>query len=159
MKIILQDRLFNFNKIKYTLKNPRVGLKLELYITLMKSFVTGLLDLLFPPICVCCDTKLVQGETLICTICFSSFPETGAHTSAENAVIDRLIGKASVTHGLALYRLRKKSLLERALFAMKYKNQPKIGELFGQQYGSILYNAPITSTIDGIVPIPLHKKN
>lgn len=124
----------------------------------MKSLITGLLDFLFPPICACCDTKLVQGETLICTICFSSFPETGAHVSVENTIIHRFIGKTSITHGLALYRLRKKSLLERALFAMKYKNQPKIGELFGQHYGNILCHTPIASTIDCIVPIPLHKK-
>lgn len=120
--------------------------------------MTGLLDFLFPPICVCCDTKLVQGEIQICTTCFSSFPETDPHNAVENETVRRLIDKTTIAYGLSLYKLRKNSLLERALFAMKYKNQPKIGEIFGQQYGNMLCHTSIASAIDGIVPIPLHPK-
>lgn len=124
----------------------------------MKRFITGLLDLLFPPICVGCNHKLVQGETLICTICFSSFPETNAHTLVDNAITNHFVGKTTITYGFALYKLRKQSHLERVLFAMKYKNQPKIGEMLGWHYGNILHQAPIMETIDGIVAIPLHPK-
>lgn len=124
----------------------------------MNSFITGLLDFIFPPTCVGCKNKLVQGETLICTFCFSSFPETHYHTLVDNPITNRFIGKTTITYGLALYKLRKKSYLEQVLFAMKYSNQPQIGALLGQQYGSILYKNFIIQTIDCIVPIPLHKK-
>jgi ComF family protein len=77
----------------------------------------------------------------------------------DHAITDRFIGKAAITYGLALYKLKKQSLLEQVLFAMKYKNQPKIGELLGHCYGNSLSKYPsIVKTIDAIVPVPLHHK-
>ncbi|CDG49441.1 ComF family protein [Cardinium endosymbiont of Bemisia tabaci] len=124
----------------------------------MKAFIVGLLDLLFPPICVGCNDRLVQGETLICTVCFNGFPETDSHTLIDNVTTNHFVGKASITYGFALYRLRKKSHLEQALCAMKYKNQPKIGYILGQRYGNILDKAPIMESIDAIAAVPLHPK-
>ncbi|MGI2262230.1 ComF family protein [Candidatus Cardinium hertigii] len=124
----------------------------------MKTFIARLLDLLFPPICVGCNDRLVQGETLICTICFNGFPETDSHTLIDNVITNHFVGKASITYGFTGYRLRKKSRLEQVLFAMKYKNQPKIGYLFGQRYGSILDETPIIQSMDAIVAVPLHPK-
>lgn len=124
----------------------------------MKQFIAGLLDLLFPPICVGCNHKLVHGETLICTICFSAFPETDSHTLVDNAITNHFLGKTTIAYGFALYKLRKKSHLEQVLFAMKYKNQPKIGEILGKHYGNLLHQVPIIQAIDAIVAIPLHPK-
>lgn len=64
----------------------------------------------------------------------------------------------TIAHGFALYKLRKKSHLEQVLFAMKYKNQLKIGQMLGQRYGQLLHQAPMMQSIDGIVAIPLHPK-
>ncbi|MGI2298527.1 ComF family protein [Candidatus Cardinium hertigii] len=124
----------------------------------MQAFIAGLLDLLFPPICVGCNDRLVQGETLICTVCFNGFPETDSHKLIDNVITHHFIGKASITYGFTLYRLRKKSHLEQALFAMKYKNQPKIGYILGQHYGNILDETPMINSINAIVAVPLHPK-
>lgn len=125
----------------------------------MKRLLADLFDFIFPPICAGCRTKLVRGEALICTTCFASFPETDLHVCPEdNAVTQRLAGTTTVVHGYALYKLQKKSRLEQALFAMKYKNQPKIGELLGSYYGSILANHATIHCIDAIVPVPLHPR-
>ncbi|MEF2229168.1 MAG: hypothetical protein V3581_04015 [Candidatus Cardinium sp.] len=105
----------------------------------MKPFINGLLDLLFPSICVVCNHKLVQGEILICTICFSPFPETDAHKLVDNAiVVNYFLDKTTIAYGFALYRLIKKSRLEQVIFAMKYNNQPKIRKLLGEYYRNIL---------------------
>lgn len=52
----------------------------------MKRFISGLLDLLFPPLCAGCNHTLVYGERAICTVCLSAFPETDAHTSVDNLI-------------------------------------------------------------------------
>ncbi|CAH2559808.1 ComF family protein [Cardinium endosymbiont of Oedothorax gibbosus] len=124
----------------------------------MKRFIAGLLDVLFPPLCARFNHTLVHGETLICTICFSSFPETDSHTLVDSAITNHFIDKATITYGFALYKLRKKSHFEQVLFAMKYNNQPKIGEILGWHYGNILNQLSIMQTIDAIVAIPLHPK-
>ena len=124
----------------------------------MKTFITGLLDLFFPAICVGCNDTLVQGEALICTVCLSEFPETDSHTLIDNVTTHHFVGKASITYGFTGYKLRKKSHLEQVLFAMKYKNQPKIGYILGQRYGSILDETPMIHSIDAIVAVPLHPK-
>lgn len=124
----------------------------------MKRLIAGLVDLLFPPICAGCNCKLIHGETLICTICFSSFPETDFHKFVDNVITNHFIGKTTIAYGFSLYSLRKKSHLEQVLFAMKYKNQPKIGEMLGQHYGNILHQAPLIEAINAIVAIPLHPK-
>ncbi|WP_243517648.1 MULTISPECIES: ComF family protein [unclassified Candidatus Cardinium] len=123
----------------------------------MKRLIIGLLDWLFPPLCAGCS-QLVQGETFICTVCLTSFPETDAHQLVDNAITYHFAGKATITYGFALYSLRKKSHLEQVLFAMKYKNQPQTGEMLGQRYGNILNQISIIQRIDAIVAIPLHPK-
>ncbi|AXI24263.1 comF family protein [Cardinium endosymbiont of Sogatella furcifera] len=125
---------------------------------MMKRLIAGLLDLFFPPLCVGCNHKLIQGETWVCTICLSAFPETNAHTLVDNLITNYFIGKVTIAYGFSLYKLRKKSHLEQVLFAMKYKNQPKIGQMLGQRYGQILHQAPMMPSIDGIVAVPLHPK-
>ena len=124
----------------------------------IKSLLTNLLDFIFPPICSGCKNRLVQGELLICTICLHSFPKTDYPDLADNPITHRFIPTIPITYGLALYRLKKQSVLEQVLFAMKYKNQPKIGTLLGIQCGNIWHNHAMVATINAIIPIPLHKK-
>lgn len=124
----------------------------------MKRFISGLLDLLFPPLCAGCNHTLVYGERAICTVCLSAFPETDAHTSVDNLITNHFFGKAPIAYGLALYKLRKKSYLEQVLFAMKYKNQPIIGQILGKRYGQILHKTSTIKEMDAIVAIPLHPR-
>ncbi|AWN82271.1 hypothetical protein DK880_00974 [Candidatus Cardinium hertigii] len=122
------------------------------------NYVSGLWDLLFPPLCVGCERKLVQSEAFICTFCFSSFPETSYHRQPDNAMFYRVIEDVAIADAFALYWLRKKSLLERVLVAMKYKNQPNIGLFLGRYYATMLAQTSLIQTIEGIVPIPLHRR-
>ncbi|MBX9890246.1 MAG: ComF family protein [Amoebophilaceae bacterium] len=124
----------------------------------IKSFLANLLDFIFPPICSGCKNKLVQGELFICTICLHSFPKTDYPDLRDNPITHRFIPAIPITYGLALYKLKKQSLLEQVLFAMKYKNQPKIGRFLAMQCGNIWHNDGWVETIDAIIPIPLHKK-
>ncbi|WP_204082261.1 ComF family protein [Candidatus Cardinium hertigii] len=70
----------------------------------------------------------------------------------------RVIEDVAIADAFALYWLRKKSLLERVLVAMKYKNQPNIGLFLGRYYATMLAQTSLIQTIEGIVPIPLHRR-
>lgn len=120
---------------------------------MIKKLLYGFLDCVFPPLCVGCSRKLIQGEVLICTICYNAFPETNFHTSLPNPVTDRFLGKTTLSCGYALYRLRRRSLLEKVLFAMKYQGKLDIAKLFGIGYGHILHNTPAIRRIDYIIPL------
>lgn len=119
----------------------------------------GFLDCVFPRLCVGCDRKLVQGEVLICTICYNAFPETNFHTLPSNPVTDRFLGKTTLSYGYALYRLRKRSLLEKVLHAMKYRGKSDIAKLFGIGYGHTLHNTLVTKGLDYIIPLSSYLPN
>ncbi len=57
-----------------------------------------------------------------------------------------------------MYYFAKRSPIQRALFALKYYNQPDIGVRLGRDFGRALCKNPSFQKIDGIVPVPLHPR-
>ncbi|MFY0591683.1 ComF family protein [Roseivirga sp.] len=49
-------------------------------------------------------------------------------------------------------------MVQRLLRALKYGDQPEIGEVLGLRYGNDLVSAGFKNYFDIIVPVPIHKK-
>jgi ComF family protein len=57
---------------------------------------------------------------------------------------------------MTLYKFVKESRVQQVLHALKYKQQPELGEMLGRVYGKDLVDADYKNSFDLIIPVPLH---
>ena len=118
----------------------------------------SLLHLFFPPTCSGCKTILIANENVICTSCRHEMPLTQHHLNPENDAYKKFYGRIPVEHVSALVYFHKKGIVQELIHSLKYRGQEAIGTVLGEWYAEELKNIPVLSTVDTIIPVPLHKK-
>lgn len=118
----------------------------------------SLLHLFFPPTCAGCKTILIANENVICTSCRHEMPLTQHHLNSENEAIKKFYGRIPVEHVSALVYFHKKGIVQELIHSLKYRGQEAIGTVLGEWYAEELKNIPVLSTVDTIIPVPLHPK-
>lgn len=118
----------------------------------------SLLHLFFPPTCAGCKTILIANENVICTSCRHEMPLTQHHLNPENDAYKKFYGRIPVEHVSALVYFHKKGIVQELIHSLKYRGQEAIGTVLGEWYAEELKNIPVLSTVDAIIPVPLHPK-
>lgn len=83
-------------------------------------------------------------------------PKSYYHLNQDNPFYRKFRGRLPVKHVMTLYKFVKESRVQQVLHALKYKQQPEIGEMLGRVYGHDLVQAEFKSSFDIIIPVPLH---
>lgn len=122
----------------------------------LTNYVNDFLHLLFPQLCMACDSNLLAQEEILCTQCLYHLPFTDFHLDTNNETAKQLWGKIDFERAYSMLHLAKSSRVELLLHRLKYKNQPEIGVYLGKLYAKNLKEN--VSSIDYIVPIPIHKQ-
>jgi len=122
-------------------------------------YLDGLLHLLFPDRCIVCSCELARTERMLCSICFAELSRTYFERVHEPTELDKLFwGRISVTATYALYYYQKHNTVQPVVQAIKYKNRPDVGVFFGRLLGEQLKTLPLFSTVDVLIPTPIHSK-
>lgn len=114
--------------------------------------------LLFPLGCSSCGKSLYKGETSICTYCLFRLPKTYFHLTPDNPVAKMFWGRVSIRAATSYYTFNKGGKVQRLIHQLKYKGQTDVGLKLGNMYGHELLKNLDFSSVDIIVPVPLHKK-
>lgn len=115
------------------------------------------ISLFYPSYCRGCFKSLVKGEDLVCTDCLLEMPKTDYHLYPDNPFYHKLRGRLLVKHVMTLYKFVKESRVQQLLHALKYKQQPELGQMLGRIYGQDLVEANFKNSFDLIIPVPLHR--
>jgi ComF family protein len=83
-------------------------------------------------------------------------PKSYYHLFQDNPFYRKFKGRLPVRHVMTLYKFAKQSRVQQVLHALKYKQQPELGEMLGRVYGHDLLLAHFKNAFDLIVPVPLH---
>lgn len=121
------------------------------------QLMINLLNLLFPKICLACDSHLNDNEIHVCTYCRNELPVTNFHSDKNNAVASRLYGRVNFQHATSLLWFNKKGIVQHLLHNLKYKGHQDVGVFLGTWLGQELRHNESYKTIDVVVPVPLHK--
>lgn len=117
-----------------------------------------LFRLIFPDICLGCNTLLVQNETLICSSCRYELPETKHWKIATNEMMKTITKTNTIQFGAALLYFHKNGITQQLIHHLKYKRKEEIGAFLATLYldeiDSIIKKYGITE----IVPVPIHQK-
>lgn len=127
-----------------------------LYSRFVRSF-TGLVELLFPSVCLSCGDELVPGEEMVCLYCLMDLPTTGLVGKLnDNPLMDKFLGKVSISGASAIYWFDKHSPAQHLMHALKYKSQPELGIRLGRLMGGEWQNYSHPREDFVLVPVPLH---
>ena len=85
-------------------------------------------------------------------------PLTQHHLNPENDAYKKFYGRIPVEHVSALVYFHKKGIVQELIHSLKYRGQEAIGTVLGEWYAEELKNIPVLSTVDTIIPVPLHPK-
>ncbi len=129
-----------------------------LKMTSIKNYIDDFLHLLFPHICIGCDSDILNDEDILCAECLNSLPETGFLGTAQNPVEKIFYGRMQVEHAGSAFYFNKDSVIQNAIIQLKYKNNQKAGIFLGRLLGYQLINSKRFDDIDAIVPLPLNDK-
>jgi len=118
----------------------------------------NLLELFFPSLCVTCGNRLLSQERFLCMDCWLDLPVTNFHLEPENKVAQLFWGRVQIENATAWFHFRKGSNYQQLIHFIKYKGLKELGFECGKRLGSSLAESEAFSTIDMIVPVPLHPK-
>jgi ComF family protein len=124
---------------------------------LRSGYLADFISLLFPELCPACGTDLVANEHIICTDCLYNLPATNFHTQPDNIVAQQFWGKIKVESAYALYYFTKGGKVQNLMHHFKYKGMHQIGNVLGNIAGGQLVANDKFSSVDYIIPVPLHK--
>ncbi len=121
------------------------------------NILTHFFELFFPEICICCNNRLVSGETHICISCISQLPKTDHLTRENNKLEEFFAGRFPFTRIAAFAYFVKEGSIQKIIHEIKYRNNPKLALYIGNLCGKEISMTNAFNQIDYIVPIPLHK--
>jgi ComF family protein len=127
-------------------------------VKISQTYLADFVGLLFPQLCPACGASLMAGEEVICTDCRFTLPFTNFHLQPDNIVARQFWGKVELQGAYALYYFAKGGKVQNLMHHFKYKGMQEIGILLGNIAGEQLAKSDIFSSVDIIIPVPLHKK-
>lgn len=134
----------------------------------IKSICAALGDLLMPRRCVVCGCELNSSEVHLCKACLLDIPRTYFWQQSHNPMADKfnLRLQEQLSEGLredyafahSLFFYDKDSSYRLIPQKLKYRSGVELGLYFGDMLACELARSPYLSSLDAIVPVPLHPK-
>jgi ComF family protein len=122
-----------------------------------KKEISTISHLLFPQLCLHCDTELVGNEDFICNYCLSELPYTNFENEKESNPMDKLFwGKLPIHASFSLLYFNENSVTQKIIHSLKYQNNPKIGKEYGKKIGQKISGLTKFNDLDLLIPVPIH---
>lgn len=119
----------------------------------------GFLSLIYPNNCEICSNETTESSPLICFGCESELDYTYFETYQDSSSCDELFwGRIKLERAYSMLMFKNGNSTQKILHAIKYKNAKDLAIDFGERMGRRLVDTEYLSTVDAIVPIPLHNK-
>jgi ComF family protein len=122
------------------------------------GWLSDLVALFFPRLCLSCGDPLSNGEEMLCSICHFHLPRTHFHFDAANPLARVFWGRVRLESAVAFCYFHKGGSVQHLLHQLKYSGNRELGIYFGRIYGNELKFTSFFEDIDCLVPVPLHPR-
>uniref|UniRef100_UPI003216626C ComF family protein n=1 Tax=uncultured Draconibacterium sp. TaxID=1573823 RepID=UPI003216626C len=120
--------------------------------------ISDVLELFFPSLCTTCGERLATQERYICMNCWNDLPVTNFHKNPDNKVAQLFWGRVEIENATAFFSYKKGSKYQQLIHYTKYKGLKELGFETGRKFGFALSKSERFSSVNVIVPVPLHPK-
>jgi ComF family protein len=124
----------------------------------IKTYYKSFLSLFYPNLCLICNDNVPFIDREICLKCETELPLTNFHLYDSNAIFEKFAGRIPLEQAAALFYFHKAGKVQPLIYELKYRNKPEVGVQIGKMYGTILKEYDYFSSVDFILPVPLHPK-
>jgi len=129
-----------------------------IFIRYLKRGYKDLLQVIYPRLCVSCQSVLHDSENLVCHKCLSSLSLTNFDVHSTNPVYNKLSAIVNIEKATALFLFDKSGVMQQLIHQLKYHNRQEIGKFIFELSKSYLETRHFFNDVDMIVPVPLHPK-
>lgn len=123
---------------------------------LKRTYLNDLLSLVYPELCISCNTLLNNYEEMLCLSCESNLPYCRFHDYKANPVAKHFWGRAQIEWASSYLYFTKDSYVQFMIHSIKYNGRNEIATFLGNAFAEELIDIPEIKTIDMIIPVPLH---
>ena len=118
------------------------------------------INLFYSRACPVCGEILLDtdSERCVCMVCRAELQRPLSPRSSHVMLEDRLEGNLDFVHAACAYYFQKDSAVQKLVHMLKYHGREDIGEMLGRDLGRVLLDSGKFSSVDCVVPVPLHKK-
>ena len=124
----------------------------------MKKLLQSLGQLIYPNICVCCDSYLSHQEGKVCDLCHYTLPKFEAFQQNDNTLAKRFWGRVKLENATGYLRHQKSTEVTKILHDFKYRGNSALAIEMGEALGRCLAKTNFVDHIDYVIPVPLHPK-
>ncbi len=122
------------------------------------GFLKDFISLVYPRLCVCCDSLLLKDEDYLCNYCFVNLPKSHFEKDPDSELDKVFYGRVPVQKAASYLLFETSGKVQRILHNIKYKGNKTLGYKMGEWYGQTLKNNEVFTDYDVIIPVPLHLK-
>ncbi|MBF4984270.1 ComF family protein [Nonlabens mediterrranea] len=124
----------------------------------MKRWIYDFFNLLYPELCVGCETVLTTGESLICTSCRTHLPLTNFHKTSDEKMRELFYARVDVQHVTSLFYYEKIGAVQQMIHQLKYRKKEEISSFIGSWLRHELVENDLFKDVDVVIPVPVHPK-
>lgn len=121
------------------------------------ALINDFMSLIYPRHCEACGNTLFSHENLLCNYCRVNLPRSEFHLHPVNELRRLFDGRVPLQEASAYYLYEKSGRVQQLVHAIKYQQQQQLAEWIGGCYAEELFDSGAFTSVDVIVPIPLHK--
>lgn len=117
-------------------------------------------DLIFPRHCYGCTAGLRFYEKYLCLKCHIALPLSylPQANAKNNPLVQKLSSLFPLETATSLFYFEKEGVLAHLIHLLKYKGVHQLGTFFGEWLAEHLLGYSFISSVEGIIPVPLHPK-
>lgn len=123
-----------------------------------KVWVRSAWEMLFPKLCLSCQSDSAVPQHEFCVACLKEYYETDFDHVVDNPVARHFYGRIPFQRAASLLNFQKGGVSQSLLHALKYESRKEVGIWMGRRMGKLWTRSGFFNGIDAIVPIPLHPK-
>ena len=124
----------------------------------MKKMLQSLGQLVYPNMCVCCDSYLSHQEGKVCDLCHYTLPKFEAYQQKDNTLAKRFWGRVKLENATGYLRHQKSTEVTKILHDFKYRGNSALAIEMGEALGRSLSKTQFIGSVDCVIPVPLHPK-
>lgn len=124
----------------------------------INPWIEDFFALFYPKYCYACGKNLVKNEIYVCSDCELHLSKTDFHEYSPNPMEMLFWGRTKIEGASAYFYFKKGSGVQSIIHQLKYKGHKELGTYYGKFLGQNILTNNILSSVDALIPIPLHPK-
>ncbi len=123
--------------------------------SLFRAFTDPVLDFIYPPVCISCQTSLPDAKHRVCRDCWDSMARLSINHPLFLETKGKLVAGGIVNDLVSAFVFEKEGAFQHIAHALKYSGYESVGRDLGAGLGKTMIEWGIKA--DLVIPIPLHK--